>query len=167
MFPDIPEAAIRADLARTGSPAVTSDNILRNGGTLPPPPATQAEQRAEAASGLNATAVVANRGRQSTAVSGILGTGAVSSGVSLNTTQSPLATRLGVSKAIDSGPLPAPPPKVWETDSEKRADILRKRKEFMLMEARKKYQERQDKAKTEPSGSALAGSGAPVSNVPQ
>ncbi|KAJ2015588.1 hypothetical protein IWW57_005661, partial [Coemansia sp. S610] len=145
MFPDIPEAAIRADLARTGSPAVTSDNILRNGGTLPPPPATQAEQRAEAASGLNATADVTNRGRQGTAVSGMLGAGAVSSGVSLNATQSPLATRLGVSKAIDSGPLPAPPPKVWETDSEKRADILRKRKEFMLMEARKKYQERLDK----------------------
>ncbi|KAJ2020567.1 hypothetical protein H4S04_008479 [Coemansia sp. S16] len=170
MFPDIPEAAIRADLARTGSPAVTSDNVLRNGGTLPPPPATQAEQRAEAASGSTVVADGANRGLQNTAASGMLGAGAVgaaSSGVSLNATQSPLATRLRVSKAIDSAPLPAPPPKIWETDSEKRADILRKRKEFMLMEARKKYQERQGEAKAEPNRSALTGSGTPTSDVPQ
>ncbi|KAJ2330905.1 hypothetical protein GGH92_009393, partial [Coemansia sp. RSA 2673] len=89
MFPDIPEAAIRADLARTGSPAVTSDNVLRNGGTLPPPPATQAEQRAEAASGSTVVADGANRGLQNTAASGMLGAGAVgaaSSGVSLNAT---------------------------------------------------------------------------------
>ncbi|KAJ2907451.1 hypothetical protein GGI21_003875 [Coemansia aciculifera] len=141
MFPDIPEAAIRADLARTGSPAVTSDNILRNGGSLPLPPATQAEQRAEAAASRSTEA--ANE-RQVAAAPGLFGAVTASTGVSLNATHSPLATRLRVSKAVDSAPLPAPPPKVWEADSEKRADILRKRKEFMLMEARKKYQERQD-----------------------
>ncbi|KAJ2833339.1 hypothetical protein GGI24_000892 [Coemansia furcata] len=160
MFPDIPEAAIRADLTRTGSPAVTSDNILRNGGTLPPPPATQAEQRAEAASG-SATITDA-------AGPGILRVGAVgaaSSGVSLNATQSPLATRLRVSKAVDSELLPAPPPKIWETDSEKRADILRKRKEFMLMEARKRYQEKQGGAKAETS-STFTESDPPLSDVP-
>ncbi|KAJ2601537.1 hypothetical protein H4R99_002976, partial [Coemansia sp. RSA 1722] len=55
MFPDIPEAAIRADLARTGSPAITSDNILRNGGFLPIPVATSAEQRAVASGGNSGT----------------------------------------------------------------------------------------------------------------
>ncbi|KAJ2746612.1 hypothetical protein GGI20_001192 [Coemansia sp. BCRC 34301] len=158
MFPDIPEAAIRADLARTGSPAVTSDNVLRNGGTLPPPPATRAEQRAEEASSRPNEAGI---GRQTAAASGNLGTGAASTGLSLNATHSPLAVRLRVSKAVDSAPLPPPPPKVWETDSEKRADILRKRKEFMLMEARKKYQERQGGSKkAQPTGPDLPEPGA-------
>ncbi|KAJ1669727.1 hypothetical protein GGF38_002034 [Coemansia sp. RSA 25] len=169
MFPDIPEASIRADLARTGSPAVTSDNILRNGGTLPAPPATRAEQRAEEASSrLTGAANGANRGRQITAAAAVpdlVGAGSASSGMLLNATHSPLATRLRVSKAVDTAPLPAPPPKVWEADSEKRAAILRKRKEFMLMEARKKYQERQSDNKKE--GSARSSAPDPfVPNVP-
>ncbi|KAJ2579874.1 hypothetical protein GGH95_002881, partial [Coemansia sp. RSA 1836] len=169
MFPDIPEASIRADLARTGSPAVTSDNILRNGGTLPAPPATRAEQRAEEASSrLTGAANGANRGRQITAAAAVpdlVGAGSASSGMLLNATHSPLATRLRVSKAVDIAPLPAPPPKVWEADSEKRAAILRKRKEFMLMEARKKYQERQSDNKKE--GSARSSAPDPfVPNVP-
>lgn len=32
MFPDIPTAAIQADLARTGSVETTVDNALRDGG---------------------------------------------------------------------------------------------------------------------------------------
>ncbi|KAJ2855839.1 hypothetical protein J3B02_001950, partial [Coemansia erecta] len=55
---------------------------------------------------------------------------------------SPLVNRLRVSKDAGSEELPPPPPKVWEADSDKRSDILRQRKEFMLMEARKKYMER-------------------------
>ncbi|KAJ1886672.1 hypothetical protein LPJ81_006659 [Coemansia sp. IMI 209127] len=147
MFPDIPEAAIRADLARTGSPAVTSDNILRNGGTLPLPPATRAEQGAGAAA---AAAVVAggyahigaaNNGGQ---IAGMAG-GATASGIALNASHSPLVKRLHISKDVDASELPLAPPKVWETDPGKRADVLRQRKEFMLMEARKKYLEKQNK----------------------
>ncbi|KAJ1773334.1 hypothetical protein IW140_000997 [Coemansia sp. RSA 1813] len=141
MFPDIPEAAIRADLARTGSPAVTSDNILRNGGTLPLPPATRAEQSAGAAAAASGHAHIGatNSGGQN---AGTIGS-ATASGIALNTSHSPLVNRLRISKDADAGELPLAPPKIWETDPNRRADVLRKRKEFMLMEARKKYLERQ------------------------
>ncbi|KAJ1763093.1 hypothetical protein LPJ62_001103 [Coemansia sp. RSA 2167] len=138
MFPDIPEGAIRADLARTGSPTITSDNILRNGGTLPLPPATRAEQRAEA---LGADGV-----RMDASGSGSRGVMAMSSGVMLNAAHSPLVNRLRVTKDSNSELLPSQPPKVWEADPAKRADILCKRKEFMLLEARKQYMEKQAKA---------------------
>ncbi|KAJ2818685.1 hypothetical protein IWW50_005731 [Coemansia erecta] len=138
MFPDIPEAAIRADLARTGSPTITSDNILRNGGTLPLPPATRAEQRAEA--------LGAGGTRPDASGSGNQGAAAVSSGVMLNAAHSPLVNRLRVTKDANPETLPIQPPKVWETDPAKRADILCKRKEFMLMEARKQYMEKQARA---------------------
>ncbi|KAJ2702042.1 hypothetical protein FB645_004420 [Coemansia sp. IMI 203386] len=149
MFPDIPEAAIRADLARTGSPAITSDNILRNGGFLPIPVATSAEQRAVASGGNSGTNNNNNNNnnnnvRAQTAASAD-SVGSSSSGVVLNALQSPLVSRLRVSKDADADAeqLPPAPPKVWESDSDKRSDVLRKRKEFMLMEARKKYMEKQ------------------------
>ncbi|KAJ1664571.1 Adenosine 5'-monophosphoramidase [Coemansia sp. RSA 1646] len=129
MFPDIPEAAIRADLARTGSPAVTSDNILRNGGTLPLPPATRAEQSAGAAAAASGHAHIGatNSGGQN---AGTIGS-ATASGIALNTSHSPLVNRLRISKDADAGELPLAPPKIWETDPNRRADVLRKRKEFM------------------------------------
>ncbi|KAJ2452613.1 hypothetical protein EV183_002836 [Coemansia sp. RSA 2336] len=137
MFPDIPEAAIRADLARTGSPAITSDNILRNGGALPLPPATRAEQRAEVQANPGARTTTGNS-ESNRAVGS-------SSGVVLNTAYSPLVSRIRVSKESDLKPLPEQPPKTWEVDSEKRAEILRQRKEFMLLEARKRYLEKKAK----------------------
>ncbi|KAJ2795254.1 hypothetical protein H4R20_005943, partial [Coemansia guatemalensis] len=153
MFPDIPESAIRADLGRTGSPTITSDNILRNGGTLPLPPAARAGQRVET-SGNAGTQIAAatTRGRgMTTEVEGE--TTGLSSGVILNAIQSPLVSRLRVTTEGDTEPLPMPPPRVWETDSDKRAAILRKRKEFMLMEARKRYLEKQSKSGSENSDS--------------
>ncbi|KAI8318935.1 hypothetical protein GQ54DRAFT_299737 [Martensiomyces pterosporus] len=143
MFPDIPEAAIRADLARTGSPVITSDNILRNGGTLPVPLETaRADQPAERSETPIAGANVAGA-RHGTGAAAAAA--AASSGVSLNAAQSPLVNRLRISKNSDTEPLPPAPPKVWESDADKRADVLRKRKEFMLMEARKKFLEKQNK----------------------
>ncbi|KAJ1812532.1 hypothetical protein LPJ56_003836 [Coemansia sp. RSA 2599] len=149
MFPDIPEAAIRADLARTGSPAITSDNILRNGGFLPLPAATSAEQRAVASGGNNGGVAANNNSNNNSGDNARAQTtargeavGSSSTGVVLNALQSPLVNRLRVSKDADSEQLPPPPPKVWESDSDKRSDILRQRKEFMLMEARKKYMEK-------------------------
>lgn len=143
MFPDINEAAIRADLARTGSPVVTSDNILRNGGTLPMPQADRNIQNTShptsntAATGTS-TATAFNR---DISPNGNVGS---TSRVSLNTDQSPLVNRLRIGKDSDnSDPLPPAPPKVWELDSDRRAGVLRKRKEFMLLEARKKYLEKQ------------------------
>ncbi|KAJ2721203.1 hypothetical protein GGI07_004129 [Coemansia sp. Benny D115] len=152
MFPEIPEAAIRADLARTGSPVITSDNILRNGGTLPLPAAAPGDQRTEAVGGNAGTGPEARVQGQRTGAamaggssSGGGGGAASSSGVMLNASHSPLVNRMRIAKdgAADAGPLPPAPPKVWESDSDKRSDILRKRKEFMLMEARKKYLEKQ------------------------
>ncbi|KAJ1900612.1 hypothetical protein LPJ66_001357 [Kickxella alabastrina] len=155
MFPDIPEAAIRADLARTGSPVVTSDNILRNGGTLPLPAATPAEQQAEALGGAAANANVFARGQQTGVIAAAAGSSSTISstgGVVLNAAQSPLVNRLQVSKDAGADPLAPAPPKVWESDSDKRSDILRKRKEFMLMEARKKYLEKQKQSQSPVSG---------------
>ncbi|KAJ2363558.1 hypothetical protein IW150_006704 [Coemansia sp. RSA 2607] len=156
MFPDIPEAAIRADLARTGSPAITSDNILRNGGVLPLPAAAAstiaattttnaavtAGSRADAASG----SAESTNGptRMQSANTEVGSSSALATGVTLNAVQSPLVSRLRVSTNAKDEVLPPAPPKVWESDSDKRSDILRKRKEFMLMEARKKYLERQN-----------------------
>ncbi|KAJ1962989.1 hypothetical protein GGI12_002320 [Dipsacomyces acuminosporus] len=152
MFPDIPEAAIRADLARTGSPAVTSDNILRNGGTLPMPPEARnslplgrarhsaADTRASGAS-QSAVAVAATTGASADSP-----TAATSSGISLNASQSPLVNRMRINKDSDAEPLPPVPPKIWESDADKRADVLRKRKEFMLIEARKRFLEKQGKS---------------------
>ncbi|KAJ1943559.1 hypothetical protein GGF37_002590, partial [Kickxella alabastrina] len=154
MFPDIPEAAIRADLARTGSPVVTSDNILRNGGTLPLPAATPAEQQAEALGGAATNANVFTRGQQAGVIAAAGSSSTISStgGVVLNAAQSPLVNRLQVSKDAGADPLAPAPPKVWESDSDKRSDILRKRKEFMLMEARKKYLEKQKQSQSPVSG---------------
>ncbi|KAJ1738879.1 hypothetical protein LPJ78_000964 [Coemansia sp. RSA 989] len=162
MFPDIPEAAIRADLARTGSPAITSDNILRNGGTLPLPPATRAEQRAEVQ--VNSGARTTTSSSESSRAVGS------SSGVMLNTAYSPLVNRVRVSKDSDSKPLPEQPPKTWEADSEKRAEILRQRKEFMLLEARKRYLEKKAKSSAvpgKPESDVAAGPSNHVSAVSQ
>ncbi|KAJ1951329.1 hypothetical protein FBU59_000226 [Linderina macrospora] len=138
MFPDIPEAAIRLDLSRTGSPVITSDNILRNGGTLPmPPEARQQPQTRPVMIGETTMTLNSGAGQRRTA-----GSGATSSGVQLNAAQSPLVNRLRISKDADAEPLPPQPPKVWEADATKRAEVLMKRKEFMLMEARKKFLEK-------------------------
>ncbi|KAJ2557669.1 hypothetical protein EV175_001203 [Coemansia sp. RSA 1933] len=167
MFPDIPEAAIRADLARTGSPAVTSDNILRNGGTLPLPPATRAEHNAGAAAATVASAAIAagTRAHIGTANNGGQSAGTVSSaaasGITLNASQSPLVNRLRISKDSNMGELPLAPPKVWETDPSKRADVLQKRKEFMLMEARKRYLEKQKTPPKPAEANASTSSNAP------
>ncbi|PIA18779.1 hypothetical protein COEREDRAFT_79761 [Coemansia reversa NRRL 1564] len=143
MFPDIPETAIRADLGRTGSPAITTDNILRNGGTLPLPPVAGTGQR-DGAPGNESSQAASDFPRSHGGPAEAEGemTG-MSSGVILNAIQSPLVNRLRVATKGDTEPLPQPPPRIWETDSDKREDILRKRKEFMLMEARKKYLEKQ------------------------
>ncbi|KAJ1719431.1 hypothetical protein LPJ53_005807 [Coemansia erecta] len=168
MFPDIPEAAIRADLARTGSPAITSDNILRNGGMLPlpaavaPPAATTAANAAVAADSHAGTALANadntnGRTQVQNANTEVGSSSALAAGVTLNAAHSPLVSRLRVSSNVDDEVLPPAPPKVWESDSDKRSDILRKRKEFMLMEARKKYLERQSQKQTSASGQSQVG----------
>ncbi|KAJ2717281.1 hypothetical protein H4R19_000033 [Coemansia spiralis] len=143
MFPDIPEGAIRADLARTGSPTTTTDNILRNSGTLPPTLAEQPAEARDAAVGVRANAAGSRDLGAATAAS---------SGIMLNAAQSPLVSRLHVPTSADADPLPPQPPKVWESDSAKRAEILNKRKEFMLLEARKRYLDRQARAGSAGSG---------------
>ncbi|ORX74642.1 hypothetical protein DL89DRAFT_264460 [Linderina pennispora] len=142
MFPDIPEAAIRLDLSRTGSPVITSDNILRNGGTLPMPPEARQPQARPVMIGETTVTLNSGTGQRRTA-----GSGGTSSGVQLNAAQSPLVSRLRISKDADTEPLPPQPPKVWETDAGKRAEVLMKRKEFMLMEARKKFLEKKKQSK--------------------
>ncbi|KAI8354555.1 hypothetical protein EDC96DRAFT_566767 [Choanephora cucurbitarum] len=120
MFPDIPTAAIQADLQRTGSVETTVDNALRDG-SLPLPPS-------------------------STTNSPTMNTSTSSS--STNARSSPSHPNLVQRYKIDvqkEKELEQEPPKVWEASPDKRQEMLKKRKEFMVLQARKKLMEQQQK----------------------
>jgi len=54
--------------------------------------------------------------------------------------------RLGMAGKVDTADDTigeAPPPREWTNEPEKRAEMLRKRKEFMVLQARKKFLEKQ------------------------
>ncbi|KAJ1929707.1 hypothetical protein IWQ60_000926 [Tieghemiomyces parasiticus] len=132
MFPHIPEASIRADLQRTGSVEMTCDNILRNG-QLPPPinaPAANPAGPAAAATASRPT----GRAAPGTARPGT--TAASSSSSSRDVAQESLVKRYNLAGKLDE-PLPEQPTYTWESDAAKRQDQLRRRKERMILQARK------------------------------
>ncbi|KAJ8654811.1 hypothetical protein O0I10_009532 [Lichtheimia ornata] len=120
VFPNIPTAAIVADLQRTGNVERTIDNALRDGGLpLPPPPTpppTTNNNSNEASSS--------------------------SSNAQSSSHFSNLVQRYHLEKADGSQEL-AEPEKVWGTTADKRQEVLRKRKEFMVLQARRKMMEKQ------------------------
>ncbi|CEP14405.1 hypothetical protein [Parasitella parasitica] len=128
MFPDIPTAAIQADLQRTGSVETTVDNALRDGGLpLPPPMASQQGSP--------------NSNAQS----------------SPNSRKSPSHPNLVQRYKIDvQQDADQEPPKVWDANPDKRQEMLRKRKEFMVLQARKKLMEQQRKKQQEGSSTSSA-----------
>ncbi|KAH8556900.1 hypothetical protein BGW37DRAFT_474702 [Umbelopsis sp. PMI_123] len=125
MFPNIPSSAIVNSLQTTGSVEITIEHALRDG-TLPMP-ANITPPRSPPAVGSN------NRN-----------TSGQSSSTSSAVTQSNLLQRYNLESklASDHGP---EPPKVWETDAQRRQEMLRKRKEHMILQARKKMLESQQK----------------------
>ncbi|KAL0092428.1 hypothetical protein J3Q64DRAFT_1694948 [Phycomyces blakesleeanus] len=133
MFPDIPQPAIIADLQRTGAVETTVDNALRNGG-LPMPVS-----------------------HSSTPPSG-------SSSSSNSARKSPVHTNLIQRYNLDSKNTEkeslSEPPKVWEASADKRQEMLRKRKEFMVLQARKKLAEEQKRKEEEKKAELL-----PTENV--
>jgi len=130
MFPHIHHAAIVTDLQRTGSVDITIENILRDGG-LPlfvfrqPPPA--AVQIISTSSSLPSSS-------------------SSSSGVPFAASStSSLVQRYRLQEKVTQDAPVEEPPKVWEVSAGKRQENLTQRKEFMVLQARKKYLEQQQK----------------------
>ncbi|KAI8146144.1 hypothetical protein BJV82DRAFT_600671 [Fennellomyces sp. T-0311] len=115
VFPNIPVAAIVADLQRTGSVETTIDNALRDGGLPLPPPTTP--QNSPGTGNAN---------------------GSSSTGVQKSSQYTDLMVRYKIkNEGDDNSQEPAEPPKIWEASPDKRQETLRKRKEFMVLQARR------------------------------
>ncbi|KAI7906816.1 uncharacterized protein BX663DRAFT_497674 [Cokeromyces recurvatus] len=122
MFPDIPTAAIQADLQRTGSVETTVDNALRDGG-LPLPASMTNNQQGSASTNTNSPTTTTTTN--------------TATGNNVRR-KSPSHPNLVQRYKIDiNNDMSKEPPKVWESSPDKRQEILRKRKEFMILQARK------------------------------
>ncbi|KAI8988261.1 hypothetical protein BDF20DRAFT_854722 [Mycotypha africana] len=132
MFPDISVAAIQADLQRTGSVETTVDNALRNGTlSLPPsarPSPSLSRNSTPNLNGSHASGSSISTGRNSPNHSNLI-----------------QRYKIDVQNQDDA----VEPPKVWEASPDKRQEILKKRKEFMVLQARKKLMEQQMKKKAD------------------
>ncbi|KAJ1987828.1 hypothetical protein H4R33_002693 [Dimargaris cristalligena] len=155
MFPNIPEAAVYADLARTGSVEITCDNILRDGrlplsiihyetetmavkppGMTAPSHAAAPTQPSQSNPSSASTSNRATAGAASASASGFQG----------NHTGESLVQRFKLNGKLNS-PLPnAPPVYTWESDAQKRQNQLQRRKELMILQARKKILQAQSQA---------------------
>ncbi|KAG1171857.1 hypothetical protein G6F70_006684 [Rhizopus microsporus] len=125
MFPDIPVAAIQADLQRTGSVETTVDNALRDGG-LPLPPSASPTTTTTTTTTTNNQPSSSSTGRNS-----------------LNHANLVQRYKIDVDHVSEA----QEPPKVWETSPDKRQEMLKKRKEYMVLQARKKMMEQANKQK--------------------
>jgi len=124
MFPHINHAAIVTDLQRTGSVDITIENILRDGGLPMPPPVV-----------VRALATTSSSPSSSS-----------SSGASFAASSTPsLVQRYRLQEKVTQDAPVEEPPKVWEVSADKRQENLTQRKEFMVLQARKKYLEQQQK----------------------
>ncbi|ORX98336.1 hypothetical protein K493DRAFT_313672 [Basidiobolus meristosporus CBS 931.73] len=122
MFPNVPIAAIQADLARTGSVEVTCDNILRDGGLPLPVEATPQPAQNPPSTTNNASSSSSNS----------------------KATATNLIHRFNINPENEENATVAPP-KVWEATADKRQDNLQRRKEHMILQARKRFLEQQQK----------------------
>ncbi|KAF9947419.1 hypothetical protein BGZ72_010571 [Mortierella alpina] len=136
MFPHIPTAAIHYDLQKTGSVEQTCDNILRDG-TLPMPPAPRPPTPPAAST-------------SSTSTSG-------SSSATNQSVNGNLVQRFQLQEAADRNVVPDEPSKVWADSAEKRQEVFKSRKEFMVLQARKRFLEQEAlKAKENEKGDTTA-----------
>ncbi|KAF9564561.1 hypothetical protein EC968_004474 [Mortierella alpina] len=136
MFPHIPTAAIHYDLQKTGSVEQTCDNILRDG-TLPMPPAPRPPTPPAAST-------------SSTSTSG-------SSSATSQSVNGNLVQRFKLEEAAERNVVPEEPSKVWADSAEKRQEVFKSRKEFMVLQARKRFLEQEAlKAKENEKGDTTA-----------
>ncbi|CAO3616454.1 unnamed protein product [Mucor hiemalis] len=106
------------NLQRTGSVETTVDNALRDGGLPLPPPVANSQQNSPNANASGSSS------RKSPSHPNLL-----------------QRYKIDVQKEA----LEEEPAKVWESSPDKRQEMLRKRKEFMVLQARKKLAEQQQK----------------------
>ncbi|KAG9322965.1 hypothetical protein KVV02_007245 [Mortierella alpina] len=136
MFPHIPTAAIHYDLQKTGSVEQTCDNILRDG-TLPMPPAPRPPTPPATST-------------SSTSTSG-------SSSATNQSVNGNLVQRFQLQEAAERNVVPDEPSKVWADSAEKRQEVFKSRKEFMVLQARKRFLEQEAlKAKENEKGDTTA-----------
>ncbi|KAF9218002.1 hypothetical protein BGZ59_003784 [Podila verticillata] len=118
MFPHVPTAAIHYDLQKTGSVEQTCDNILRDG-SLPMPPAPRPPTPPTTASSSS------------------------SSAAGSSVTNGNLVQRFKLQEAAEKNYVPEEPSKVWGDSAEKRQEVFKSRKEFMVLQARKRMLEKE------------------------
>ncbi|KAJ9052800.1 hypothetical protein DSO57_1030631 [Entomophthora muscae] len=140
MFPDVPTAAIQADLAITGSVEITCNKILTNG-SLPMP--SHIMPRASLQS-LDTAAPTS----ESSSTIPTNNDGLTRRNVSSNAppSQPNLLERYQVDPASSSTVSAEEPAKVWSQDADSRQQSLLERKKFAIQEARRKFLEKQSKA---------------------
>ncbi|KAF9922887.1 hypothetical protein FBU30_006984 [Linnemannia zychae] len=143
MFPHIPTAAIHYDLQKTGSVEQTCDNILRDG-TLPMPPAPRPQTPPT-----TATTSVAPSGSSTGSSSG-----------SNHTVNGNLVQRFKLQDAAEKNFVPEEPSKVWADSAEKRQEVFKSRKEFMVLQARKRFLEEEARKAKEADAKAKETEGA-------
>ncbi|KAG0230473.1 hypothetical protein B0O80DRAFT_459718 [Mortierella sp. GBAus27b] len=130
MFPHIPVEAIQYDLQKTGSVEQTCDNILRDG-TLPMPPAP-------ARPAASASSPTPTRTATPTPTAG-------SSSGSSPAVNGNLVQRFKLQDAAEKNIVPDEPTRVWGDNADRRQEVFKSRKEFMVLQARKRYLEQQAK----------------------
>jgi len=144
MFPDISTAAIQADLAITGSVEVTCNKIISQGG-LPIPQNILPPEAAQ--SGGTATSTGTNvTGSATTPGSLEASRGHASSSNTSEPAPNSLLQRFKLDTSTTNAtepPVSPEPEKVWKQDSSARQETLFQRKQFMVLEARRKLLEKQ------------------------
>ncbi|OLY77966.1 Coupling of ubiquitin conjugation to ER degradation protein 1 [Smittium mucronatum] len=133
MFPGIGEESVRYDLGKTGSIQVTTENILRLGGTLPPPP--QVRSPSNQPSSINDSNSTTGRNQRAGAGASASASGSQSKPVA------DLLTRYSIDPNME---ITEAPENKWDMDPEKRAEIFNKKKEYMVLQARKRFLEKQE-----------------------
>ncbi|OMJ25595.1 Coupling of ubiquitin conjugation to ER degradation protein 1 [Smittium culicis] len=131
VFPGIEEEAVRYDLRKTGSIQQTTENILRLGGTLPMPPQERVPQHAAGPSTSNGGIQGQqsnNRSHPSTSTSS-----------SNNKSSVDLIQRLSIDPDAE---IVEKPENKWHADPQMRAINFNKKKEYMVLQARKKFLEK-------------------------
>ncbi|KAJ1652927.1 hypothetical protein IWQ61_006845 [Dispira simplex] len=144
MFPHIPEAAIRADLARTGSIETTCDNILRQG-SLPLPPGAQASRTSSSNTSSHTAGQSSAQRRNPNHLEQSIGVASSSSTAPGGSTSDSLIKRFNLGTKLDQT-VPDQQVYQWETDASSRQEQLRRRKELMILQARRKLLEREKQA---------------------
>lgn len=151
MFPDIPEASIRYDLLHSGSAEVTCDRILQQGYLPVPPPGFSSPD--DEVTDLTTTTDSPNH-RPVAAAAAAAAQGESMSRDSASSSISPsLIKRYHLENRLNESGTPAAEVKgksaassAWSSNVEEREQSLQERKAQMILQARKRMEERREAA---------------------